>query len=185
MSAGWRSQASWLASGLADERQASEASQISLPRPMGGAPKKEKMYPVFNNPSLQYKNPISRIVGTSGKRISIQLIANRWLRSSCRLTGLLIGGWCDTNWCPRSNARSRTARHGRRQHDDLYPYCCVCWFTSIKPFFLPVDIEHTQCPCRLLPGREIQALWSQNHDTEICLVLCTLLYCWALNLRWL
>ena len=36
----------------------------------------------------------------------------------------------------------------------------------IKPFFIPVDIHHTQCPCRFVL-LELQALWSQNHDTEI------------------
>ena len=36
----------------------------------------------------------------------------------------------------------------------------------IKPFILPVDIHHTQCPFRFFL-LEIQALWSQNHDTGI------------------
>ena len=35
-----------------------------------------------------------------------------------------------------------------------------------KPFFLPVDIQRTQCLCRFFL-LEIQALWSQNHDTGI------------------
>ena len=50
---------------------------------------------------------------------------------------------------------------------------CVLY---IKPFFPPVDIQHNQCPCRFFPLliRDIQALWSQNHDTEI-------LHCDAVN----
>ena len=36
-----------------------------------------------------------------------------------------------------------------------------------QPVFLPVDIQHNQCPCRFfLLLIEIQALWSQNHDTR-------------------
>ena len=38
----------------------------------------------------------------------------------------------------------------------------------IKPFFLPDDIEHTQCPCSFsMLERYVHALWSQNCDTEI------------------
>ena len=48
---------------------------------------------------------------------------------------------------------------------------CVCVFCDvlhIKPFFLPVDIQHNQCPCRLFnPRAEIQVMWSQNYATEI------------------
>ena len=40
-----------------------------------------------------------------------------------------------------------------------YIYMCV---PIIKPFFLPVDIQHTQRPCRLFDPREIQALWSHT-----------------------
>ena len=41
----------------------------------------------------------------------------------------------------------------------------VCF--HIKPFFLPVEIQHTQSVSVLiLPPGEIQALWSQNHGTE-------------------
>ena len=43
----------------------------------------------------------------------------------------------------------------------------VC-LVHIKPFFLPVDTQHTQCPCRFFL-LETEALWSQNHDTEILL----------------
>ena len=47
-------------------------------------------------------------------------------------------------------------------------YICVC-VLHIKPFFLPVDVQHTQCAWRffLLERYQVQALWSQNHDTEI------------------
>ena len=48
-----------------------------------------------------------------------------------------------------------------------FGFCCVC-VLHIKPVFLPVDIQHTQCPCRFfLLQRYKQALWSQSHDTEI------------------
>ena len=46
-----------------------------------------------------------------------------------------------------------------------------------KPFFLRVDIQHNQCPCRFFRffhSREIQVLWSQkyNHrDTTILLCI--------------
>ena len=36
----------------------------------------------------------------------------------------------------------------------------------IKPFFLPVDIQHNQCPCRFFNTREIQVLWSHNYAPE-------------------
>ena len=42
---------------------------------------------------------------------------------------------------------------------------CV-FVLHIKPFLLPVDMQHTQCPCRFfLLWIEIQALWSQNHNS--------------------
>ena len=49
------------------------------------------------------------------------------------------------------------------------------FFTIIR-FFLPVDIQHNQCPSRFFNpiNREVQTLWSQNYDTEIlhcCAVL--------------
>ena len=37
----------------------------------------------------------------------------------------------------------------------------------IEPFFLPVDTQHTQLSAPILPLREILALWSQNHGTQI------------------
>ena len=46
---------------------------------------------------------------------------------------------------------------------------CVC-VLHIKPFFLPIDIEHNQCPCRLFnPRRDISYVvtWSQSYATEI------------------
>ena len=39
---------------------------------------------------------------------------------------------------------------------------CLC-VLHIEPSFLPVDIQHNQCPCRCFNPREIQALWSQNY----------------------
>lgn len=46
-------------------------------------------------------------------------------------------------------------------------YGCAC-VVHIKPSFLPVDIHHTQCPCRVaVLKRHAQALWLQNHDAEI------------------
>ena len=37
----------------------------------------------------------------------------------------------------------------------------------IQPLFLPVDIQHKQCPCRVFNPREVQALSSQNYDAYI------------------
>ncbi|MEP2595777.1 MAG: hypothetical protein ABJI92_18985, partial [Kangiellaceae bacterium] len=37
----------------------------------------------------------------------------------------------------------------------------------LKPSFLPVDIQHNQCPCRFFNPREIQVNWSQNYTIEI------------------
>ena len=45
----------------------------------------------------------------------------------------------------------------------LVPDLCV----SFHYFYIPVDIQHNQCLCRLFNPREIQALWSQNYATEI------------------
>ena len=39
---------------------------------------------------------------------------------------------------------------------------CGVWFLSVKPFFLPVDIQHTECPVSLLTLRPI------NRDTMLC-----------------
>ena len=48
---------------------------------------------------------------------------------------------------------------------------CVCFI--IRPFFLPGDNQHIQCPCRFFSPRYIRALWSlQNHATEILEVTC-------------
>ena len=48
----------------------------------------------------------------------------------------------------------------------------------IKPVFLPVDIQHKQCPCRFFNpvNREIpvQVMWPLNYATEI-------LHCYAVN----
>ena len=39
----------------------------------------------------------------------------------------------------------------------------------VKPFFLPVDIQHKQCPCRffnpVIYNREMQVMWSPNYAT--------------------
>ena len=42
---------------------------------------------------------------------------------------------------------------------------CVC-VLHMKPFFLPIDIQHNQCPCRFFNPREIQVLRPQNYVTE-------------------
>ena len=45
---------------------------------------------------------------------------------------------------------------------------CVCVFFTIpgKPLFLPVDIQHSQCPCRCFNAKEIPVtMWSQNYAT--------------------
>ena len=47
------------------------------------------IYPAFINPSLQYGNPLSRIVGTSGKRLIVRLMSS-WLLKSCRPTAVLF-----------------------------------------------------------------------------------------------
>ena len=48
-----------------------------------------------------------------------------------------------------------------------FGFCSVC-VLHIKPVFLPVDIQNIQCPCRfVILERDKQALWPQNHDTEI------------------
>ena len=59
----------------------------------------------------------------------------------------------------------------------VFGFCCVC-VLHIEPVFLPVDIQHTQCPCWFfLLERCKQALWSQNHDTEIP-------HCTAVTMQW-
>ena len=45
---------------------------------------------------------------------------------------------------------------------------------KLKPFFLPVDTQHNQCPCRFFNPRELrtsrlQVLLSQNYATECVL----------------
>ena len=60
-----------MATRLADLNQASEASQTSPSPPRGSRPKTKKKYPAFNNPSYKYGNPMSPIVGTSAKRLTI------------------------------------------------------------------------------------------------------------------
>ena len=40
---------------------------------------------------------------------------------------------------------------------------CVC-VLHIKPFFLPVDIQHNRCPCGFYKK---QVMWSQSCATEI------------------
>ena len=41
----------------------------------------------------------------------------------------------------------------------------------IKPFFLPIGIQHNQCPCRFFNPGEMQAPWSQNYATQRYLVV--------------
>ena len=48
---------------------------------------------------------------------------------------------------------------------DGYRYVCV--FFILKPFFLPVGIQHNQCPCRFFNPTEIQVTWSQTYAREI------------------
>ena len=43
---------------------------------------------------------------------------------------------------------------------------CVCVF-FIKPFFLPVDIQHNQCPCRFFnPRRDTSSVVASNKHYE-------------------
>ena len=58
-----------MASGLAGLSQASEASQIDPP--LARRARQRKTNPAFNNPSYNHGNPISQMVGTSGKRLFI------------------------------------------------------------------------------------------------------------------
>jgi len=53
----------------------------------------------------------------------------------------------------------------RRTYDEWIQQCARV--VHIKPFFVPVDIRHNQCPCRFFNPREIQALWSLNYATQI------------------
>ena len=78
----WKSQL--MASRLADLSQASEASQISYPRPRWPRLRKKKMHSALNTPSCKYENPTSPIVGTCRKRLTIIPTNN------CRLTALPI-----------------------------------------------------------------------------------------------
>lgn len=73
----------------------------SQPFPAEGVPSEQIIhqiyvqYPTFNNPSHRCGNPVSRIVGTSGKRLfntscyAFRLKTSLWLKS-CRLTALLF-----------------------------------------------------------------------------------------------
>ena len=45
--------------------------------------------------------------------------------------------------------------------------CVRVCVLHMNPFFLPIDIQQNQCPCRLSNPREIQEMWSQNYATEI------------------
>ena len=62
---GWRSQT--MTSRLADLSQASGASQIIPPPPIGASNNQEKVLPALNNPSHKSGNPIRRKVGASGE----------------------------------------------------------------------------------------------------------------------
>ena len=66
-----------MASRLADLSQASEASQISLPRPSGPRPKTKKAHADLNDPSYDKDvNPISRMVRSFGKRLTTSPTSN-------------------------------------------------------------------------------------------------------------
>ena len=43
---------------------------------------------------------------------------------------------------------------------------CV-FFTMNRSLYIAVDIRHNQCPCLFFDPKEIQALLSQNYDTNI------------------
>ena len=45
------------------------------------------------------------------------------------------------------------------------------WVLNSKPFFLQVDIQHSQCPCRFFNPREIQAMWSQTTPQRYYIVV--------------
>ena len=62
-----------MADRLADLIQASEANQKASG---GGAPKREKMRPIFYNPAYTHGNKISWIVGTFGKRLITKVLVN-------------------------------------------------------------------------------------------------------------
>ena len=77
-----------------------------------------------------------------------------------------------TNWCSWRFWRGRC--------------CCIC-VLHIKPFFLLVDIQHSQCP-RWFFVLEIQALWSQNYDTSsngktavVSSAMPSLVVCWDMT----
>ena len=57
-----------------------------------------------------------------------------------------------------------------RTPDTLIGHSYVC-VLHIKPFFLPVNIRHTQCPCRFFL-LEIQALWWKKHDRDTTSIDC-------------
>ena len=62
-----------MATRLAATSPASEASEISPPRPRGGAPQKESNvpgYPAYNKPSCGHGTPLSRMVSAFGKRLA-------------------------------------------------------------------------------------------------------------------
>ena len=42
---------------------------------------------------------------------------------------------------------------------------------DIKPFFLPVDMQHNQCPCWLFILKETEALLSHNYDRDIHMII--------------
>ena len=56
----------------------------------------------------------------------------------------------------------------------VIPRGCV-----LKPFFLLVDIQYAQCPCRFSNPREIRTLWPRNYETEILhtVILCSSFCC--------
>ena len=43
------------------------------------------------------------------------------------------------------------------------------WVFHLKPFVLPIDIQHNQCPCPILQSynREMQVPWRQTYAAEI------------------
>ena len=52
---------------------------------------------------------------------------------------------------------------------NMYQVCvcvCVCVCLCVSVFYLSVDIQHTQCPCRFFLPESYKLLWPQNHDRD-------------------
>ena len=85
-----------------------------------------------------------------------QAVADAVIGCGCRHFPSLKSPWGSCNYA------QPPFRGACRERD--HPYVCVL---HIKPVFLPIDIQHNQCPCRFFNPREIQVMWSQNYATEI------------------